>query len=159
MLNSHFEKLFHYEKWANDKVLIACLGLEEMPPRVGRVFAHLLSAQKIWLNRLQEQPQNQAVWPDYPPEAWSKILNAQYQEIIQWIRSLNESDFQRAIGYKNSKGVSFSTSIQDILQHLLLHAAYHRGQIIVLIKPLLEQIPASDYIFYLRDPDFLKLPG
>ena len=33
------------------------------------------------------------------------------------------------VEYRNSKGESWSSSVEDILAHVLLHSAYHRGQI------------------------------
>ena len=34
-----------------------------------------------------------------------------------------------AVSYKNSKGEVWSNSVQDILMHVVIHSAYHRGQI------------------------------
>lgn len=54
------------------------------------------------------------------------------------------------VSYQNSKTKSFETSIEDTLQHLLFHGMYHRGQIVILLKPVLEDLPMIDYIFYVR---------
>ena len=35
----------------------------------------------------------------------------------------------RSLAYKNSKGESFTSQKQDVLLHVVMHSAYHRGQI------------------------------
>ena len=35
----------------------------------------------------------------------------------------------RSASYKNSKGEPWTSSVRDILTHVFMHSAYHRGQI------------------------------
>ena len=39
------------------------------------------------------------------------------------------ADLSQTVTYKNTKGEAWSSSIGDILTHVLMHSAYHRGQI------------------------------
>jgi uncharacterized damage-inducible protein DinB len=47
----------------------------------------------------------------------------------QYLASMNEDGLSRALTYKNTKGESFTSQKQDILMHVIMHSAYHRGQI------------------------------
>ena len=70
-----------------------------------------------------------------------------------YISSLQESDLEKNIEYTNIKGEAFKTRLKDIITHLLFHSAYHRGQVIILMKPVVNELPATDYIKFARDND------
>jgi uncharacterized damage-inducible protein DinB len=42
---------------------------------------------------------------------------------------VGEEDLADGVAYRNSKGEFWTSSVGDILTHVLLHAHYHRGQI------------------------------
>ena len=46
-----------------------------------------------------------------------------------YLDGLLAADLSRAVSYKNSKGEVYTSAVEDILTHVLLHSAYHRGQI------------------------------
>ena len=52
--------------------------------------------------------------------------------------------------YRNTKGVEFKTPIQDVLMHLVLHSAYHRGQVAAAVREAGGKPAATDYVVYLR---------
>jgi uncharacterized damage-inducible protein DinB len=45
------------------------------------------------------------------------------------VDSSSEEALQQKIEYRNSKGEPWSSRIEDIILHLTMHSAYHRGQI------------------------------
>ena len=59
----HFLRNFAYDYWANRECLSALSAASPAPPKVLRLIAHTLSAQMLWLERLQRVPQSVAVWP------------------------------------------------------------------------------------------------
>ena len=63
----------------------------------------------------------------------------------------DEQEFNKIIKYQNTTGASFETPMGEILIHLTHHGAYHRGQIISLLKPIVNPLPATDYIVWLRE--------
>lgn len=65
--------MFAYDDWANRECLAAMRGAKTVSRNlvgedlveadlVGRM-AHILSAQKLWLERILKQPQSMPVWP------------------------------------------------------------------------------------------------
>jgi uncharacterized damage-inducible protein DinB len=50
----------------------------------------------------------------------------------------------------NTKGEVFRSEVSEILLHLNVHASYHRGQIISLVKDKIDPLPNTDYIHYAR---------
>lgn len=150
-MKAHFLKMYDYEAWANALIIKACLDLDPMPEKISAIFSHLLAAQKVWYQRLTQGKTTQVVWPAISPEAWLSTSQTHAQAFKDFIQSLPEEDFQKSIAYQNSKGHSFETPILEIISHVLMHSSYHRGQVIQFIKPLVEVLPQSDFIFYVRE--------
>ena len=58
-----FLRMFAYDYWANRECLAAMRAAGSVSPdTVGRM-AHILSAQKLWLERILKQRQSMPVWP------------------------------------------------------------------------------------------------
>jgi uncharacterized damage-inducible protein DinB len=140
---SDFFRMFEYDAWAN-RECIAAMKFMTKPASsdlVGRM-AHILSAEKLWLERILGQPQSTPVWPtstlddcsalsEKIAESWRAFLK---QFPSAGSNSAGSNDVRRCtlsqnVKYRNSKGEPFSSRIEDILSHVLFHSAYHRGQI------------------------------
>jgi uncharacterized damage-inducible protein DinB len=112
----------------------------------------LLSAQKIWLSRCKGEPVIGAVlWPDWKADTFEQIINNNHQQWGSFINSLNDSDFQNRIIYKNLKGEGLENSLIDILGHVINHGTNHRAQAGQQLKITGIDLPTTDYIFYLRE--------
>ena len=146
-MKSYFQKLFEHEHWANIKVLETFLEARQAPDRAHEIISHMAAAQKIWIERMSGTSSDTKVWALYAKEAIRGLFDTNYQALQE---ILQRQDFDRLVSYTNSRGEHHSSSLSDILTHLALHASYHRGQIILLIKGQVEKLPATDYIFYYR---------
>jgi uncharacterized damage-inducible protein DinB len=123
------QRLFEYDDWANREILTALQKLEVPPPRSVRLLAHILSAQRVWLERLGIQKQTRPVWPDFSLEQCKLEIGELRKLWQQYLASLKEDGLSLSLTYKNTKGESWTSRKQDILMHVVLHSAYHRGQI------------------------------
>jgi uncharacterized damage-inducible protein DinB len=63
-LLEHLRRQFAYDAWANREVLSSLKKSSSRSPRPRQLLAHILSAQRLWLERIQGQPQSLPVWPD-----------------------------------------------------------------------------------------------
>ena len=62
----------------------------------------------------------------------------------------NLEDAARVVTYTNSTGRAFTSTVQEILTHVALHAQYHRGKVNLLLRQAgIEPAPA-DYIAWVR---------
>ena len=127
-LMDYFRRQFAFDAWANQEILAAIPVSPAGAERSLELLAHILSAERLWLERLHQTPQSLPVWP-----RWSlDQCEAQASEISRlWREYLDETsgDLSEAVTYKNSKGETYSSTIEEILTHVVLHSAYHRGQI------------------------------
>ena len=127
-LLDHFERLFAYDEWANREVVAAWKGAAPSP-RTLRLVNHVVAAELLWLARLERQPPPCAVWPDFTPAECEAQLRELPRKWRDWFADLEPADLEATIEYVNSKGAKFTSRVDDVLTHVTLHSAYHRGQI------------------------------
>ncbi|MGD8748617.1 MAG: DinB family protein [Balneolaceae bacterium] len=145
-------RLFSYDGWANEQVLIS---LQENAPfknsaEAVRTYAHIAGAQELWHRRITGQSLDELeIWPEYNlPEAL-QILNTysiKWKELIE----KNRGSLDRMISYKNSKGTAYDTMLSDILHHVIIHGQHHRAQIAKLLRNAKITPPGTDFIFFTR---------
>lgn len=122
-------RLFAYDDWANREVLASLEALGAPPERSLKLLAHIVSAERLWLERMLVQKQTLPVWPLFTIEQCKLGVNELTGLWKNYLASLGRTGLSSSTTYKNTKGESFHSSKQDILMHVIMHSAYHRGQI------------------------------
>jgi uncharacterized damage-inducible protein DinB len=92
-------------------------------------MAHILSAERLWLERLKQQPQSSPVWPKSDLAQCETQAAEMGRLWREYLGSMANGGLSKPISYKNSKGESWTSTIGEILTHVVLHSAYHHGQI------------------------------
>jgi uncharacterized damage-inducible protein DinB len=126
-LISHYRQLASYDVWANREVAEALRASGNPPPQSLKWLAHIVAAEYVWLTRLRSETAPLPVWPELSLERCeeeSKKLGAAWRDFLA-----SDARLEQSVSYKNSKGESWTNSVADILTHVFLHSAYHRGQI------------------------------
>jgi uncharacterized damage-inducible protein DinB len=149
-LMGHLRRQFAYDAWANREVLARLSASARPTERPLQLLAHILSAQRLWLERIRRQPQSLPVWPVFSID----LCEAQINELAllwrEFLSQLTPAGLSENITYKNSKGEPWSSTVQDILTHVALHSAYHRGQIASQVRAGGEQPAPTDFIHAAR---------
>ncbi len=152
-MKTYFEKLFNYDKYAN-ALIINTINTEGQPEKAVQLMAHLLAAQQIWLNRCMDLPPAKVeLWTALggPSDKFRQQVTDNHLAWTGYLNGLNEVDFEDIISYKSLKGDSYENQLSDIIAHVINHGTHHRAQIGQLLKQAgLENLPNTDYIFYLR---------
>src|SRR5713226_2031166 len=103
-LLEHLRRQFAYDAWANREVL-AGLKMTECPsPRPLQLLAHILSAERLWLERILQQPQSLPVWPDFTVEQCETQIADLAQRWQEYLCQLSTAALADKVAYKNSKG-------------------------------------------------------
>jgi uncharacterized damage-inducible protein DinB len=141
------ERLFAYDDWANREEVARLTGIGA-PPAAVRLLAHIIAAQSLWLARLRGGPPKMVVWPELRIDQCSSEL-----EILcnGWREFLRGVDLDSKIEYRNSKGEPWSSSVDDVLTHVVMHGAYHRGQIATAVRQGGDAPAYTDYIHAARN--------
>lgn len=128
-LADYLRREFAYDEWANHEVLNAIRTGGGTDERLLQLMSHILAAEQVWLDRLKQQPQSVPVWPK-PDLAQCEALAAELgSKWLEFLDLITAGDVSQSISYKNSKGEAWTSTIVDILTHVVMHSAYHRGQI------------------------------
>ena len=128
-LADYLRREFSYDEWANREVLAAIRATSGGNERSLQLISHIFAAERVWLERLKHQPQSVPVWPEpnlQQCEAEAAELGGLWLEFLDLITA---GDVSQSISYKNSKGEQWTSTIVDVLTHVVMHSAYHRGQI------------------------------
>lgn len=146
----HLRRQFAYNEWANREVL-ANLRMSARPPgQTLRLPAHILSAERLWLERIRKQPQSLPVWPEFSADQCETQIAEMANLWREYLNGLSAKQLSESISYKNSKGEPWSSTVEDILTHVLLHSAYHRGQIASQTRAAGETPAYTDFIHAVR---------
>jgi uncharacterized damage-inducible protein DinB len=149
-----FQRMFAYDSWANRECLaVMRSGGSNSADCIGRM-AHILSAEKLWLERIQQHPQTMPVWPsstiDDCMRLADEVASAWRDYLTQHEAQGSGASLDNKVEYRNSKGEPWSSRVEDILTHVLFHSAYHRGQIAVQMRASGVTPAATDFIHAVR---------
>ncbi len=145
---TRFRRMFEHATWANGAALEA-LAAGPAPDKARGWLAHIVGAERLWLARLQYEPASMPVWPDLDL-ACHEELAALGGEWERYLAALDEETLEDGVGYRNSKGEFWTSTVGDILTHVLLHAHYHRGQIAAAEREAGGTPAYTDYIHAVR---------
>jgi uncharacterized damage-inducible protein DinB len=144
----NFAGKFLYDSTANKAFIEQLEKISIVPTRAVEIMGHILLAHRIWNNRAEG-------YKDPSLHPWEKIEVSKFSDLNElnygktlWL--LEHMEVEKMISYTNSTGKEFSSKMEDILFHLLLHSAYHRGQVALLMRQNDVDPPVTDYIFSKR---------
>ena len=150
MLKDHFSHLLKYNDWATRETAGSIKGFEKKDERLVELLSHIVSAQKVWLNRTLQRDVHSDPWQKHTIEecvSHSALLTSEW---INFLEGLHENDFEKRVEYLNTKGERFSNKIKDIVIQVINHSSYHRAQIALLVRQSGGEPAKTDYILYQR---------
>ena len=162
MTFADLQTLIDYHYWARDRLLEAIepLTAEQWSKDLGSSFksvhatvAHLYGAEWAWYLRWQGQSPTAL----FPPEkvadqasvrrAWTENET----KVRAFLAELGEAGITRVFHYRMLNGTEGASPFWQMLQHVVNHASYHRGQVTTMLRQLGAQPPKSmDMIAYYR---------
>ncbi len=155
--------LVEYHFWARDRALeaVARLTQEQFLQDLGNSFGsvrdtlvHLYGADDVWLERWLGISPASLLPPSRFPDLAS--LHAAWDQLAVRLRAfvagLGAEGLERTISYRAFNGQMATLPYWQMLQHLVNHGSYHRGQITTLLRQLGAQ-PAKgmDLVAFYRE--------
>jgi uncharacterized damage-inducible protein DinB len=146
----YLRKEFVYDSWANREALAAIRAAGGGNSRSLQLMTHILAAERVWLERLKQVPQSVPVWPEGNLEHCETEADKLDREWHEYLELVTAGDISQTISYKNTKGESWTSAIIDVLTHVVMHSAYHRGQIASHMRSIGQTPPYTDFIHGVR---------
>jgi uncharacterized damage-inducible protein DinB len=156
--------LVDYHYWARDRILDAVdvLTPEQYVKDLGNSFksvrdtvVHTYGAEWIWYSRWIGDSPSSLPGPSVFPDVASVRTpwNAQEEKFRLFVQSLAASnELTRVFKYRLMNGQAAESVFAHMLQHVVNHASYHRGQITTMLRQLGAPAPKSqDMILFFRE--------
>ncbi len=148
-IREHFLRMFVYDHWANRECLAAIARANGSSEALRRM-AHILSAEKLWLQRLRSESQSMPVWPTATVDECTALVHDMGEQWAQYLQERPTVGLEQEVEYRNTKGEKWSSRMDDILTHMLMHSAYHRGQIALELRAAGAEPAYTDFIHAVR---------
>jgi uncharacterized damage-inducible protein DinB len=163
--------MLDYHYWARDRLLDALgpLAPDQLNRDLGSSFksiretiVHTYAAEWAWHSRWQGHSPT-ALLPDdqFPDLAAVRRAWSQHEgDMRAFLDGSGEDGVSRVIEYKLLSGEAGASPLWQMLQHVVNHASYHRGQVTTMLRQL-GATPAKpmDMIAYYRTKDRLGARG
>ena len=152
-------RLYEYNEWANGRLFVALAPLtdEEFTRDVAgsygsirNTMVHLLSAEWGWIDRCGGPPRGPALKATDHPTLASVI--ERWQEVArigrEFLASLTDADLSRTVEWTLGDAPPRQSRLGDLLQHGVIHAVHHRGQVALLLRAMGHAPGNFDLLFY-----------
>ena len=147
----HYRRLLAYDDWANREVAKALrVSLATPPSRSLSLLGHIIGAEWLWLVRLGAPAAQAVVWPSLTLDECQAELGRLHPAWERYLGALSTEGLAIAVTYVNSKGEQWSSRVADILMHVVVHSAYHRGQIAGEVRATGNTPAYTDFIHAVR---------
>lgn len=145
------QRLFAHMRWADEQVLRELKQAEE-PLEPLKFYAHILAAERLWYLRIHEENWTVIpVWPDLTLEECERLSAENCAAYEKFIAGLSDADLRREVTYVNTQQKRYTNTIGDMLLHVMIHGAHHRGQVAHAMRRHGDTPPIVDYIVFVRD--------
>jgi uncharacterized damage-inducible protein DinB len=155
--------LVDYNYWARDRLLqaVSALTPEQFTRDMGNSFgsvrdtvAHICDAESIWLSRwnggqpLGFKEPDRISNLDAARDEWAELERG----MREMLSKLGPDGVERQIKYKDMRGAERCDVFWQMLQHVVNHGSYHRGQVTTMLRQLGVPAPKSmDLIAFYRE--------
>jgi uncharacterized damage-inducible protein DinB len=144
-----YARLLRYDAWANRETL-GSLRSGNPPAKALRWMAHIVGSGELWLARLRDEPPALAVWPELDLDGCAAGIARLAERGPRYLAITRDEDLGEGVGYRNTRGEYWTSTVADILTHVTIHAAYHRAQIAAAVRESGGQPAYTDFIHAAR---------
>jgi uncharacterized damage-inducible protein DinB len=167
MIKDDIQLLFEYDRWANNRVLQAAsvLRAEQFTHDLGGSFCsirdtlvHIIGGEWGWLTYWKEVAPD----PSFLKNLWDRHdilfhparfptineVRSKWTEVegeqIDFLNGLTNESLETMLPIRTTE-----ISLGNLMQHLVNHSTYHRGQVALMMRQLNAQPVATDFHLFL----------
>jgi uncharacterized damage-inducible protein DinB len=154
-------QLVAFNQWADARIFEAMSqlsaeqfgrDLQSSHGGIQGTLAHIVGVEKGWLRRWQRQAESAAL----PPSQMHSLveLRAYWESVCadmnQFLATLDDRKLQETLSTTTSAG-TFTAPYWQMIQHVVDHSSYHRGQIVTMLRQLGVTPPSTGVMRFYRD--------
>ena len=132
-----FDRLLAHDRWANGEALTSVEAMATPPAKALELLGHIMGAEVCWIDRMTAG-KDPADWERWESMDLAALQRAAREELpARWSGFLGDaglSDPARRFSYLNFLGKPGEARVEDALLQLMLHSAYHRGQVATAVR-------------------------
>jgi uncharacterized damage-inducible protein DinB len=181
MNTSDIQTLYAYNRWANERMFSALEKLSDTQftapvqssfPSIRETVFHILGAEWLWLQRWKGfSPRAIISDVNVTPRTLShltpvNVANAEELITVTALRSfadaiererqdflatVTEDRLQAQVQFNDMAGTPYAEPLVQLLQHLVNHGTYHRGQVTTLLRQANAETGSLDMLFFFRE--------
>jgi uncharacterized damage-inducible protein DinB len=178
---SDIQTLYAYNRWANERMFSALEKLSEAQftapvqssfPSIRETVFHILGAEWLWLQRWKGfSPRATISDVNVTPRTLSHLIpvnvaNAEELTTVMSLRSfadaiererhdflstLTDGGVQAPLQFSDMGATPYAEPLVQLLQHLVNHGTYHRGQVTTLLRHAGAETLSLDMLFFFRE--------
>jgi uncharacterized damage-inducible protein DinB len=111
-------------RWANRAWLEFIAGTPSSDEWLWQRLSHILLGERAWFQRIHGDAPDRQIWTRLPHPELERLADAHDRLYAECLAG----DLARVIAFQRFTGEKGQLPIADILTHLVLHGAHHRGQ-------------------------------
>jgi uncharacterized damage-inducible protein DinB len=159
--------MFEYHVWANNRLFDR---LKELPeevyetavqsvfPSIAQTVAHMYIFDQLWLSVLAGKS-NDEIFPligTWTRETQNKSVDEMrkmFHDVADQYRALFQRtpDLDKPMSIEHPKYGSLNARFSEIVQHVVNHGTYHRGNVAAMLRQLGHSGVPTDFVFYLYE--------
>lgn len=159
-------KQFDYHVWANKRIFER---LKELPkdvynqevqsvfPSIAKALIHIYVVDCVWLNVLSGKSMTVAlkIGEQLQEQVETKTMNElehMFRNVTQQYKVFldKQKDINEVVILDNPYAGRLETSVSELVQHVVNHGTYHRGNITAMLRQLGYPSSMTDFVFYLH---------
>jgi len=121
---NHLSKLIDHCTWANQAWVRFIADAFRSDEYLLQRMSHILLGERAWFQRLAGEEPDRDIWTLMEIPQLEQVL-AEHRNVFA---GLLVGDLGRVISFRRFTGEEYQSPVADILFHLVLHGAHHRGQ-------------------------------
>ncbi len=151
-----------FNAWASQRIFDAVeklapelymLDMKSSHKSIHGTLTHFVAAEKLWLSRFVGKPDSKMLTTAEVPSladvkaVWEK----NGYEHAKFLATMTDKKLQETFTTTNPRGETVTQIYWQIMQHVVDHSTFHRGQIVCMMRQQGVQPPATGLVGFYRE--------
>lgn len=162
-MEHHAIRQYNYHQWANGRFFehlktlpdeIYDQKIESVFSSISKVFAHIYQVDRMWLSVMSGDSFEETMKviekvKKRTPDKNLQEMQLFYDELSgQYAAFFDGQDLDEVISIEHPRYGALDTAVSELVQHVVNHGTYHRGNITAMLRQQGHAGVPTDYIIY-----------